>query len=292
MTTTSIIQVDMFEVQLGASVLLQFRNADGDVVRVLADGGQGLPFSDITKKLPGALAEFSNERRIDLLIGTHYDADHLDRLVPIIEDPTTAITEAWLPPVANDTQPHHVDDELDDEQFLAQQLSAPDGDVVLARYLAAKAQVCALLRPFPDERIPSKSVNGARKVGPSKNYASGSCVGVMRQSENLIRERRAKRIRTLTMRVSCQPPCKTSFVLVSSRSGDLTFGRTASYIRTAQRISETSRMAYCRRFSTSHLLLQTSQVFGKLQPTMRSTRSPCIRSWTRYASGVSRSAVM
>ncbi|HEX3179956.1 MAG TPA: hypothetical protein VHR44_01645 [Beijerinckiaceae bacterium] len=33
------IQVDMFDVQLGAAILLQFRNAHGEVIRVLADAG-------------------------------------------------------------------------------------------------------------------------------------------------------------------------------------------------------------------------------------------------------------
>ena len=108
------IQVDLFEVQLGASLLLQFRADDGDVMRVLADGGQGPPI-DVHKKLPGALQAFSDGRRIDLLLGTHYDADHLDGLVPIINDSTIEITEAWLPPVANDVEPHAVDEVLADQ---------------------------------------------------------------------------------------------------------------------------------------------------------------------------------
>jgi hypothetical protein len=33
------IQVDMFEVQLGAGLLLQFRRPDGRLIRVLADAG-------------------------------------------------------------------------------------------------------------------------------------------------------------------------------------------------------------------------------------------------------------
>jgi hypothetical protein len=42
------IQVDMFEVQLGAALLLQFQTANGKTVRVLADGGRGGPV-DIQK---------------------------------------------------------------------------------------------------------------------------------------------------------------------------------------------------------------------------------------------------
>ena len=100
------IQIDMFEVQLGAGLLVQFRTCD-QVVRVLADAGvhaSGYPKDHVHRKLTDAFESFdaSASRRIDLIVGTHYDADHLDGLVPIIEDPTIEIGEAWLPPVAND----------------------------------------------------------------------------------------------------------------------------------------------------------------------------------------------
>ena len=152
------IQVDLFEVQLGASLLLQFHAPDGGTVRVLADGGQGLPVSDIHEKLIDAMESFGDgQRRIDLLVGTHYDADHLDGLIPIINDGSIVITEAWLPPVANDVEPHAVDEALDDHHFLPHQLYSPDGHRVLARYLDAKAQICQLLRSSDGERVPEAS---------------------------------------------------------------------------------------------------------------------------------------
>lgn len=148
------IQVDMFEVQLGASLLLQFRTAEGETVRVLADGGQGLPDRHIHEKLIVAVESFGDgQRRIDLLVGTHYDADHLDGLIPIINDRSFAITEAWLPPVANDVAPHAVDEALNDHHFLPHQLYSADGHRVLALYLDAKAQICQLLRPGDPERV-------------------------------------------------------------------------------------------------------------------------------------------
>lgn len=149
------IQVDMFEVQLGASLLLQFQLAEGETVRVLADGGHGPPISDIHKKLIDAVESFGDSQRtINLLVGTHYDADHLDGLVSIINDPSFAITEAWLPPVANDVEPHAADEPLRDSNFLAHQMYSPDGHRVLARYLNAKAQICQLLRANHLEAIP------------------------------------------------------------------------------------------------------------------------------------------
>jgi hypothetical protein len=69
-------------------------------------------------------------RRIDLIIATHYDADHLDGLVPIILDDTIDIGQVWLPPVADDTlderhgRPHRPEDLLGERM-----LNAEDGAV-------------------------------------------------------------------------------------------------------------------------------------------------------------------
>ena len=85
------IQLDMFEVQLGAAVLLQFRT-EKSIIRVLADAGvhaSGYPIDHVHKKLVPAINDFSDSKdgaRLDLIIGTHYDADHLEGLVPIIND--------------------------------------------------------------------------------------------------------------------------------------------------------------------------------------------------------------
>lgn len=67
------IQVDMFEVLLGAAMLLQFQLQGGKVVRVIVDAG-------VTPK------------HVALMVGTHYDEDHLTGLVPIVEDPSYSTT--------------------------------------------------------------------------------------------------------------------------------------------------------------------------------------------------------
>ena len=152
------IQVDMFEVQLGASLLLQFEAKDGPSIRVLADGGQGPPISDIRQKVSNAFRSFGDgQRRIDLLLGTHYDADHLDGLVPIVDDRTIAIGEAWLPPVANDVEPEAI-------HLLPHQLYSPDGRRILARYLDVKARVCRLLRPADKESTEERLITSAEDV--------------------------------------------------------------------------------------------------------------------------------
>ena len=153
------IQVDMFEVQLGAALLLQFQTAEGKTVRVLADGGEGGAV-DIQARLIAALEGFGDRQpRIDLLVGTHYDADHLDGLVPVVD--TIPITEAWLPPVANDVEPHASDEPLRDGHLLAHQFYGEDGHRILARYLDAKAQLCQLLRPAGGEPVEQHRVTSA-----------------------------------------------------------------------------------------------------------------------------------
>jgi hypothetical protein len=94
------IQVEMFEVGLGAALLLQFRLKDGKVVRVLADAGVlKKPTDRVLKKLPAALTAFHDTIDIDLIIGTHYDGDHLKGFPEIIRSGMFNIKAAWMPPV-------------------------------------------------------------------------------------------------------------------------------------------------------------------------------------------------
>lgn len=144
------IQVDMFEVQLGAGLLLQFRFPSGQIVRVLADAGvkaSGYPKDHVLQKLNGIFSGLpEGERRIDLIIGTHYDADHLDGLVPIIADQSIEIGEAWLPPVANDVGRSGFRRSVDSSQMLAFQFADDGGDRVLIDYLRAKRENCEQIR--------------------------------------------------------------------------------------------------------------------------------------------------
>ena len=115
-------------------------------VRVLADAGvkaSGYPVDHVHGKLQDAFDSFGDpRRRLDLIIGTHYDEDHLVGLVPIIEDSSIAIGEAWMPPVANDTQPNPRDRPAGQNDLLVVQFAAEDGAQRLAEYLSAKQAVC------------------------------------------------------------------------------------------------------------------------------------------------------
>ena len=139
----------MFEVQLGAALLLQFRTPQRKVVRVLADAGvkaSGYPPDHVHKKLRSAFDQFGDKnQRLDLIIGTHYDADHLDGLVPIIQDAEIEIGEVWLPPVANDAEHHAFDEPIAEHHLLARQLCNDLGRRVLSQYLRMKDRACIQL---------------------------------------------------------------------------------------------------------------------------------------------------
>jgi beta-lactamase superfamily II metal-dependent hydrolase len=133
------IQIDMFDVQLGAAILLQLQ-VDGRPVRILADAGiKASGYSDthvLRRLLP--ILEDSGDLHIDLVIGTHYDEDHLNGLVPIIRHEGITIGEAWMPPVANDSQLHPLDGAFSAGDLLANQFYEDEEGVVLSRYLQAK----------------------------------------------------------------------------------------------------------------------------------------------------------
>ncbi|QCB55918.1 hypothetical protein E5675_16755 [Sphingopyxis sp. PAMC25046] len=131
------IQIDMFEVQLGAALFLQF-TVGGETVRILADAGvkaSGYSNEHVLDKLRELL---DDDLRIDLIIGTHYDEDHLSGLVPIIKDKAFKIGEAWMPPVVNDTVDFAADDLLRENDLLARQFLGEAGTGVLASYQEAK----------------------------------------------------------------------------------------------------------------------------------------------------------
>lgn len=151
------IQLDMYAVELGAALLLQFETPTG-VVRILADAGEAR--YDVKSRLKASMAPFGGKLHIDLMIGTHYDADHLDGLVAIIENDDITIGEAWIPPVANDTEVVPFGGALRDSSLLALQFARDDGREVLRRYLSIKADECARLAQLEyqaDER---------RDIGP------------------------------------------------------------------------------------------------------------------------------
>ena len=149
------IQVDMFEVQLGAALLLQFKLTDSNgknkIVHVLADAGvdnaSGYHVDRVRDKLFDATNGNATDvwldvppaiPRLELIIGTHYDADHLRGLVPIIEKDTLEIDEIWLPPVQDDAGVVSIVSVAGGEAALVQRMLVHNEDEVLAGYLGRR----------------------------------------------------------------------------------------------------------------------------------------------------------
>jgi hypothetical protein len=88
------------------------------------------------------------------------------------------ITEAWLPPVANDTQSHMIDDPLDERNLLPLQFAADKGDQVVKEYFRSKRKDYSYLtrmrsqaeKAFEVEEIRGNSRREFRKgISTSKN---------------------------------------------------------------------------------------------------------------------------
>jgi hypothetical protein len=117
----------------------------------------GYKVDHVHKKLNSAFVSFDNkDRRIDLIIGTHYDADHLEGLVPILEDSTIAVGHVWLPPVANDVDGQAVDTPIADHHLLVWQFASDEGEAILDRYLDAKRDEIEELCEISDPELPGR----------------------------------------------------------------------------------------------------------------------------------------
>ena len=140
------IQVDVFDVQLGSALLIQlWPNRAERPIRVLADAGVSKESrysrNHVQTQLRDAFSSFGdNDSLIDLVVGTHYDADHLRGLVDVAEN--HRIGEAWLPPVANDTEPSASTGPVPPEELLPQQFAGRGWDERLRRYLETQLERC------------------------------------------------------------------------------------------------------------------------------------------------------
>ena len=141
------IQIDMFDVQLGSALLIQITSNHEEVVRIVADAGiQSGPRNTVSGKLPGAFSVFGKNSGaspwvIDLLIGTHYDKDHIYGLKSIVDDSRYVITEAWLPPIVNDTR-FYADDISIEDALLGLQLLSNERQKILKNYLEYHHKLC------------------------------------------------------------------------------------------------------------------------------------------------------
>jgi hypothetical protein len=116
--------------------------------------GSGYSPDTVHKTLPEALKSFGDRERlrIDLIVGTHYDGDHLKGLLPIITDEAIEIGEVWLPPVRKDTEV--VPGAMGADKFLAE-LCFDDGDDArtMIDYLRDKADRVEELQEWENQAL-------------------------------------------------------------------------------------------------------------------------------------------
>ncbi|SOB80690.1 hypothetical protein SAMN06297144_1190 [Sphingomonas guangdongensis] len=132
------IEVTMYDVGLGSAVLLTFKDGD-HTVRVLADGGDARAGIRVEESLKKLLTHGTGKRApLDLVIGTHYDADHLDGLTHIIKSGRVDIRQLWLPPIADDESGRDYGRLAQDESLLVNRFRSEDGSAAFETYVRGK----------------------------------------------------------------------------------------------------------------------------------------------------------
>jgi hypothetical protein len=189
------IQIDMFEVQLGAALMMQFRLNNGEVVRVLADAGvdkaSGYSDTHVFSKLfdasgnaTGVWTSFDSavEPRLNLIIGTHYDADHLRGLVPIINHHPLPIDEIWLPPVQDDRAKASASSVAGGNMHLVQSLLEDHDGAVIREYLKKKSdgieeicRICETLQMQEPQLVENKEM-GRNENRESHEFNANSSI--------------------------------------------------------------------------------------------------------------------
>lgn len=152
------IDLRMFDVGLGSAILIEL-DRGFDMVRILADGGDHSAGLKVEAQLATLWARTGRRPTIDLVIGTHYDADHLDGLTVLFQKGRVEVVELWLPPVLDDTDERENNREPRTEASLVRRFSSSQGGAAFLRYLDAKRARLALLNELEGE-VPSDRLDG------------------------------------------------------------------------------------------------------------------------------------
>lgn len=131
--TNAKIELDMFDVGLGSSILTRLYLNDGQQVTVLSDGGRA--GCNLVSKL-----KKKEIKRLDLIIGTHYDADHLSGLISIVQCNNWDIGEVWLPPYYDSLQKR-----LNPEQSMLDWLNSEENKAQHKRYNCIRLEIAHCL---------------------------------------------------------------------------------------------------------------------------------------------------
>ncbi|MEM6813085.1 MAG: MBL fold metallo-hydrolase [Bacteroidota bacterium] len=121
-------EINMINVKDGDAIILTLEKKDRKALIVI-DGGYKKYYSKIKKRLKQLLPRYGN--KIDLLVCTHYDNDHLGGVEKILDEYHSVISEIWI---------HKIEDSLSkQEQYLKEEISrlqmVKDNDKSLRGYL-------------------------------------------------------------------------------------------------------------------------------------------------------------
>jgi len=109
-------EINMVNVKDGDAIILMIEKEERKALIVI-DGGYKKYYGNIKRRLEEVLPRFGN--KIDLLVCTHYDNDHLSGVENIIEDYHSIIQEIWI---------HKVEHSLGkQEQYLKEEISRLQG---------------------------------------------------------------------------------------------------------------------------------------------------------------------
>lgn len=98
-------EINMINVEDGDAIILQLKKADKKALIVI-DGGYQKHYSKLKKRLDELLPDFNN--KIELIICSHYDNDHLEGISFLLDDcqsQSIEIGEIWM---------HKIEDRLED----------------------------------------------------------------------------------------------------------------------------------------------------------------------------------
>jgi len=94
--------VTMLNVGHGDAFLVKCHSPEAPTVNILVDAG---PQKKRIVDRVASLLDPAEKPMIHLMVGTHYDADHLEGLIEIAKSRRFSIVEAWLPPILDEADP-------------------------------------------------------------------------------------------------------------------------------------------------------------------------------------------
>jgi hypothetical protein len=82
------LSLEMLPAERGDSLLLEYGPGEAAEHRILIDGGHQNGYREVRQRLLEIAPDRQGRRRFELLVVTHIDADHIDGVIALLQDPT------------------------------------------------------------------------------------------------------------------------------------------------------------------------------------------------------------